>query len=220
MIDKDTPIILSDSDIAALKGKHGVVLFYMNGCNPCNMIKPHWNSAINDLKEEIGEEMILGAVERAAVEGFNKHINVSRHVNGFPTILYLHPSNHSSPEVYNGSRTHGDIKVWIKEKKNRSSGAKKNMEKKRSNKSGYQSGGGGSRGSSKRRRKSIRRTSKKRFSSRMYRRRKGMRKTKTSRMSKRRQSGGGCGCGSGSKMSSSGNIFSFLRSKQPKQQDQ
>ena len=218
MIDKDTPIILSDSDIAALKGKHGVVLFYMNGCNPCNMIKPHWNSAINDLKEEIGEEMILGAVERAAVEGFNKHINVSRHVNGFPTILYLHPSNHSSPEVYNGSRTHGDIKVWIKEKKNRSSGAKKHMEKKRSNVTGHQGGGG--RGSSKRRRKSIRRTSKKRFSSRMYRRRKGMRKTKTSRMSKRRQSGGGCGCGSGSKMSSSGNIFSFLRSKQPKQQDQ
>jgi hypothetical protein len=182
------------------------------------MIKPHWNSAINDLKEEIGEEMILGAVERAAVEGFNKHINVSRHVNGFPTILYLHPSNHSSPEVYNGSRTHGDIKVWIKEKKNRSSGAKKHMEKKRSNVTGHQGGGG--RGSSKRRRKSIRRTSKKRFSSRMYRRRKGMRKTKTSRMSKRRQSGGGCGCGSGSKMSSSGNIFSFLRSKQPKQQDQ
>jgi|694.fasta_scaffold46050_4 hypothetical protein len=218
MIDKDTPIILSDSDIAALKGKHGVVLFYMNGCNPCNMIKPHWNSAINDLKEEIGEEMILGAVERAAVEGFNKHINVSRHVNGFPTILYLHPSNHSSPEVYNGSRTHGDIKVWIKEKKNRSSGAKKHTEKKRSNVTGHQGGGG--RGSSKRRRKSIRRTSKKRFSSRMYRRRKGMRKTKTSRMSKRRQSGGGCGCGSGSKMSSSGNIFSFLRSKQPKQQDQ
>lgn len=218
MIDKDTPIILSDSDIAALKGKHGVVLFYMNGCNPCNMIKPHWNSAINDLKEEIGEEMILGAVEQAAVEGFNKHINVSRHVNGFPTILYLHPSNHSSPEVYNGSRTHGDIKVWIKEKKNRSSGAKKHMEKKRSNVTGHQGGGG--RGSSKRRRKSIRRTSKKRFSSRMYRRRKGMRKTKTSRMSKRRQSGGGCGCGSGSKMSSSGNIFSFLRSKQPKQQDQ
>jgi len=218
MIDKDTPIILSDSDIAALKGKHGVVLFYMNGCNPCNMIKPHWNSAINDLKEEIGEEMILGAVEQAAVEGFNKHINVSRHVNGFPTILYLHPSNHSSPEVYNGSRTHGDIKVWIKEKKNRSSGAKKNMEKKRSNVTGHQGGGG--RGSSKRRRKSIRRTSRKRFSSRMYRRRKGMRKTKTSRMSKRRQSGGGCGCGSGSKMSSSGNIFSFLRNKQPKQQDQ
>jgi hypothetical protein len=218
MIDKDTPIILSDSDIAALKGKHGVVLFYMNGCNPCNMIKPHWNSAINDLKEEIGEEMILGAVERAAVEGFNKHINVSRHVNGFPTILYLHPSNHSSPEVYNGSRTHGDIKVWIKEKKNRSSGAKKHTEKKRSNVTGHQGGGG--RGSSKRRRKSIRRTSKKRFSSRMYRRRKGMRKTKTSRMSKRRQSGGGCGCGSGSSKSgnNSSSIFDFLKQKQQQQE--
>jgi hypothetical protein len=210
----NTPIILSENDIASLKGKHGVVLFYMNGCNPCNMIKPHWNSAINDLKEEIGEEMILGAVEQAAVEGFNKHINVSRHVNGFPTILYLHPSNHSSPEVYNGSRTHGDIKVWIKEKKNRSSGAKKHMEKKRSNVTGHQGGGG--RGSSKRRRKSIRRTSKKRFSSRMYRRRKGMRKTKTARMSKRRQSGGGCGCGSSS---SNGSIFNFLKSK-PKQQQQ
>jgi hypothetical protein len=212
MIDKDKPIILSDSDIAALKGKHGVVLFYMNGCNPCNMIKPHWNSAINDLKEEIGEEMILGAVEQAAVEGFNKHINVSRHVNGFPTILYLHPSNHSSPEVYKGTRTDEDIKVWIKEKKNRSTGAKKyhdkdmHMEKKRSNNSGYQGGGSSRR---KRRRMSKRRASKRRSGLRMYRRGKSMRRT---RRIKRRQNGGGCGCGSG--------LFGSTQKQQQQQQRQ
>lgn len=212
----NTPIILSENDIASLKGKHGVVLFYMNGCNPCNMIKPHWNKAIEELKNDVGEEIILGAIEREKLNSFNNHINVNRHVNGFPTILYLHPSNHNSPEVYKGNREHKDIKEWIIEKKNRSSGAKKHIEKKRSNSRGYQGGGGGSRGSSKRRRKSRRRTSKRRSGSRMYRRRKGMRKTKTARMSKRRQSGGGCGCGSSS---SNGSIFDFLKSK-PKQPQQ
>ena len=208
----NTPIILSENDISSLKGKHGVVLFYMDGCNPCNMIKPHWNKAIEELKNDVGEEIILGAIEREKLNSFNNHINVNRHVNGFPTILYLHPSNHNSPEVYKGNREHKDIKEWIIEKKNRGSGAKKHIEKKRSNSRGYQGGGGGSRGSSKRRRKSTRRTSKRRSGSRMYRRRKGMRKTKTARMSKRRQSGGGCGCGSSS-------IFKFLKSK-PKQQQQ
>ena len=58
------PIILSDGDITELNGKHGVVLFYMDGCNPCNMIKPHWNKAIEELKSEVGEEIILGAIER------------------------------------------------------------------------------------------------------------------------------------------------------------
>jgi thiol-disulfide isomerase/thioredoxin len=212
----NTPIILSENDISSLKGKHGVVLFYMDGCNPCNMIKPHWNKAIEELKNDVGEEIILGAIEREKLNSFNNHINVNRHVNGFPTILYLHPSNHNSPEVYKGNREHKDIKEWIIEKKNRSSGAKKHIEKKRSNSRGYQGGGGGSRGSSKRRRKSRRRTSKRRSGSRMYRRRKGMRKTKTARMSKRRQSGGGCGCGSSS---SNGSIFDFLKSK-PKQPQQ
>lgn len=214
----NTPIILSENDIASLKGKHGVVLFYMNGCNPCNMIKPHWNKAIEELKNDVGEEIILGAIERDKLNSFNNHINVNRHVNGYPTILYLHPSNHNSPEVYKGNREHKDIKEWIIEKKNRSSGAKKHnkhmhIEKKRSNSRGYQGGGGGS----KHQRKSRRRTSKRRSSSRMYRRRKGMRKTKTARMSKRRQSGGGCGCGSSSNSNSS--IFDFLKRK-PKQQQQ
>ena len=208
----NTPIILSENDISSLKGKHGVVLFYMDGCNPCNMIKPHWNKAIEELKNDVGEEIILGAIEREKLNSFNNHINVNRHVNGFPTILYLHPSNHNSPEVYKGNREHKDIKEWIIEKKNRSSGAKKHIEKKRSNSRGYQGGGGGSRGSSKRRRKSTRRTIKRRSGSRMYRRRKGMRKTKTARMSKRRQSGGGCGCGSSG-------IFNLFKSK-PKQPQQ
>ena len=195
----NTPIILSENDISSLKGKHGVVLFYMDGCNPCNMIKPHWNRAIKELKNDVGEDIILGAVETQKLDSFNKHINVRRHVNGFPTILYLHPSNHSSPEVYKGDRNHGDIKAWILEKKNRRSGENKHdnhthahthIEKKESNTRGYQGGGG-----TRRRRRSIKRRTKQRYGSRMriHKRRKTMRR---SRKTIRKQSGGGCGCGS------------------------
>jgi hypothetical protein len=192
----NTPIILSDSDISALKGKHGVVLFYMNGCNPCNMIKPSWNKAIEELNNNNSGEIILGAVERGNLDDFNKYINVNRHVNGFPTILYLHPSNHNSPEIYKGNRKHEDIKGWIMEKKNRSSGVKKHnsytrksIQKKTSNTMGYQGGGG-----TRRNRRSRQRRTKQRYGSRMriHKRRKSMRR---SRKTNRKQSGGGCGCG-------------------------
>jgi thiol-disulfide isomerase/thioredoxin len=216
----NTPIILSDSDIGALKGKHGVVLFYMDGCNPCNMIKPSWNKAIEELNNNSRGEIILGAVEKGKLNEFNNYINVNHHVNGFPTILYLHPSNHNSPEIYKGNRKYEDIKEWIMEKKNRSSGVKKhnsytrkNMQKKTSNTRGYQGGGGGTR----RRRRSRQRRTKQRYGSRMriHKRRKSMRR---SRNTIRKQSGGGCGCGSGS--SSGSSIFDIFKLKQQRQQQE
>jgi hypothetical protein len=215
----NTPIILSDSDIGALKGKHGVVLFYMDGCNPCNMIKPSWNKAIEELNNNSRGEIILGAVEKGKLNEFNNYINVNHHVNGFPTILYLHPSNHNSPEIYKGNRKYEDIKEWIMEKKNRSSGVKKhnsytrkNMQKKTSNTRGYQGGGG-----TRRRRRSRQRRTKQRYGSRMriHKRRKSMRR---SRKTIRKQSGGGCGCGSGS--SSGSSIFDIFKLKQQRQQQE
>ena len=110
------PKILSESEIMELKKKHGIILFYMNGCGHCEIMKPAWNKVITDLKDKHKSEIILGAVESSSMEMFNKH-GIKPSVSGFPTILYFHPSRHNNPEAYKGDRSYEDLKQWILKKK-------------------------------------------------------------------------------------------------------
>ena len=50
-LNSDEPKILTESEIMELKKKHGIVLFYMDGCGHCETMKPAWNKLINELKE-------------------------------------------------------------------------------------------------------------------------------------------------------------------------
>jgi hypothetical protein len=113
---ENEPKILSESDIMELKKKHGIILFYMNGCGHCDVMKPAWNKIINELKDKHKNEIILGAIESSSMHIFNKH-GIKPSVSGFPTILYFHPSKHDSPETYKGDRSYEDLKKWILTKK-------------------------------------------------------------------------------------------------------
>ena len=110
------PKILSESEIMEFKKKHGIVLFYMNGCGHCETMKPAWNKVITELKEKHKNEIILGAVESGSMDMFKKH-GINPSVSGFPTILYFHPKKHNAPEYYNGDRSYEDLKKWILTKK-------------------------------------------------------------------------------------------------------
>ncbi len=110
--------ILSDDEIQMLKHKHGVVLFYMDECGHCVNMKPAWNKVINELKESMKNEIILGAAEKRHIEKFNKY-GINPKVNGFPTILYFNPSKINTPEAYNGDRSYEDFKKWIMNKNNK-----------------------------------------------------------------------------------------------------
>ena len=112
----DEPKILTESEIMELKKKHGVILFYMNGCGHCETMKPAWNKLITDLKDKHKNEIILGAIESGNMEMFKKH-GISPSVSGFPTILYFHPNKLTNPEPYNGDRSYEDLKKWILSKK-------------------------------------------------------------------------------------------------------
>ena len=112
----DEPKILTESEVMELKNKHGVVLFYMNGCGHCVTMKPAWNKLINELKEKHKNEIILGAIESGGMDIFNKH-GLKPSVSGFPTILYFNPKNPDKPESYNGDRSYDDLKKWILKKK-------------------------------------------------------------------------------------------------------
>ncbi len=112
----DEPKILTESEVMELKKKHGVILFYMNGCGHCETMKPAWNKLITELKDKHKNEIILGAVENSNMDMFKKH-GISPSVSGFPTILYFHPNKITNPESYNGDRSYEDLKKWILNKK-------------------------------------------------------------------------------------------------------
>ena len=117
----DEPKILTESEVMELKKKHGVVLFYMNGCGHCVTMKPAWNKLINELKEKHKNEIILGAIDSGGMDIFNKH-GLKPSVSGFPTILYFNPKNPDKPESYSGDRSYEDLKKWILKKKGGSPG--------------------------------------------------------------------------------------------------
>lgn len=113
---ENQPKIITESEIMELKKKHGVVLFYMNGCGHCDIMKPAWNKLIEELKDKHKDEIILGAVERSSMHMFKNH-GINPAVSGFPTILYFQPGKHHMPEHYKGDRSYEDLKKWILVKK-------------------------------------------------------------------------------------------------------
>jgi hypothetical protein len=119
------PKIITDSEIMELKKKHGIVLFYMNGCGHCETMKPSWNKLITELKDKHKNEIILGAIESSSMDMFKNH-GINPAVSGFPTILYFQPGRHNMPEHYKGDRSYEDLKKWILTKKGKD---KKGMNK-------------------------------------------------------------------------------------------
>ena len=119
----DEPKILTESEVMELKKKHGIILFYMNGCGHCETMKPAWNKVITELKDKHKNEIILGAIESSNMDMFKKH-GISPSVSGFPTILYFHPNKLTNPEPYNGDRSYEDLKKWILSKKGKGKGNK------------------------------------------------------------------------------------------------
>jgi thiol-disulfide isomerase/thioredoxin len=117
-LNSDEPKILTESEIMELQNKHGIVLFYMDGCGHCEVMKPHWNKIIDELKEKHKDEIILGAIESSNMDMFKKS-GISPSVSGFPTILYFHPNNITRHDVYNGDRSYEDLKKWILDKKDK-----------------------------------------------------------------------------------------------------
>jgi thioredoxin-related protein len=187
--DKDKVKVLTESEIMELQNKHGIVLFYMDGCGHCENMKPDWNKLIEELKDKHKDEIILGAIESSNMHIFKKS-GISPSVSGFPTILYFHPNNLTRPDAYKGDRSYEDLKKWILDKKSSKgkpvvvlvenykpdvSSMKQGMKgvdsmKSASRKKGSSQTGGGRRSRRNRNRNSMRKKSKRR-QSRRYRRR-------------------------------------------------
>ena len=94
-------------------GNHVFILVYMDGCMPCNLMKPNWHNLRNlmDEKEKGREDVSIVDVEKE----YLPQIESIGEIDGFPTIKYVNSST-EKPESYQGSRETDDLIKWIKSK--------------------------------------------------------------------------------------------------------
>jgi hypothetical protein len=95
------------------QGKQIFVLFYMEGCGPCNMTKPEWKKIENILSSTDTNSNIVVVDIDQEVLGELKYLQ-SKPV-GFPTMRYIANKGKTS-EDYNGERNIDAFMKWIQSK--------------------------------------------------------------------------------------------------------
>jgi len=119
--------INSDSDILQLKNsiynnKDNFILIYMEGCGPCNLVRPEWKKLENVLRKYKTNPKYKNVV----IMDINKDILAKARTNikspiGFPTITFV-SKNGSIQETFEESNTPNKKReidafvAWIKTK--------------------------------------------------------------------------------------------------------
>ena len=104
------------------QGKQIFVLFYMEGCGPCNMTRPEWKKIENILSStDTNNNIVVVDIDQEVSEEL-KYLQ-SKPI-GFPTIRYIANKGKTS-EDYNGERNIDAFMKWIQSKSTfKKSGAK------------------------------------------------------------------------------------------------
>jgi thiol-disulfide isomerase/thioredoxin len=122
------------------QGKHIFVLFYLDGCGPCNATRPEWTKIENALKNkyEQNESLVIADVDQE----FLKEIKyLTSQPKGFPTIRYISNKGKTSedyedcPDVKDKDRKIDSFVEWIESKMSKQKGGKRKRRTKRNRKS-------------------------------------------------------------------------------------
>jgi thiol-disulfide isomerase/thioredoxin len=111
------------------------VLFYMDGCGPCNATRPEWEKIENALsKYKNNDDIVVADIDQKLLE---KIKNLSSQPKGFPTMRYIYDRGKKSEDYEDSSiqkkdRTIDSFVNWIdsKMKKQQDGGRKSNKSKK------------------------------------------------------------------------------------------
>lgn len=101
------------------EGKHVFVLFYMEGCGPCNATRPEWKKLENVLQNKYknNNNLVIADVDQ---EMQTKIKNLPEEPSGFPTMLYIHKNsngeNYEESSVKEKNRTVDSFVEWIESK--------------------------------------------------------------------------------------------------------
>ena len=96
------------------------ILFYMEGCGPCNQTRPEWSKLKNVLSRNIlnREDVIIVSIDK---DLFGKLKNIKREPNSFPNIRFISEAGGIDEEYENSDISSKDRKIdsfveWIKVK--------------------------------------------------------------------------------------------------------
>jgi len=100
------------------KNNKSFVLFYMEGCGPCNATRPEWNKIKNVLNKDFlnRDDIIIASIDHTLSENMK---NVISKPSGFPTMRFITNSgkdveNYEDSEIDNKDRTIDSFVEWIK----------------------------------------------------------------------------------------------------------
>jgi thiol-disulfide isomerase/thioredoxin len=95
------------------EGKQIFVIFYMEGCGPCNMTRPEWKKIENILSStDTNNNIVVVDIDQEVLEEL-KYLQ-SKPI-GFPTMRYIANKGKTS-EDYNGERNIDAFMKWIQSK--------------------------------------------------------------------------------------------------------
>jgi thiol-disulfide isomerase/thioredoxin len=112
------------------QGKHIFVLFYLEGCGPCNATRPEWKKIENALKNKYGknETLVIADVDQELLKEI-KYLTTQP--KGFPTIRYISNKGKTSedyedsPDVKEKDRRIDSFVEWIDSKMINKKGGKR-----------------------------------------------------------------------------------------------
>lgn len=107
-----------------------IVLFYMDGCMHCEMMKPEWLKFEDYMKNNDFDKDNNVIIARVNQKYMNE-IEGDKNILGYPTILYL--ENGKQQDEYSGERTNEGFKQFYNKKihVNRQNGGRRNNRKKK-----------------------------------------------------------------------------------------
>ena len=96
-------------------GKKVFILFYMDGCGPCNETRPEWKKIENVLRNKYDDTVVIADVEQEALSQVKYLIQQPK---GFPTMILI--TNHGKTQqdyedsqVKTTNRTIDSFVEWI-----------------------------------------------------------------------------------------------------------
>ncbi len=132
----------SDLDKYIQEDKNIFVLFYMEGCGPCNATRPEWKKIKdNHDSSSYGDDFVVADVNQECLKDIQ---SISPDVPGFPTMIYITDKgktmeNYEDSGISKKDRSVESFIEWINNKSGNSNKSKSNKNK--SHKSHSQKGG-------------------------------------------------------------------------------
>jgi thiol-disulfide isomerase/thioredoxin len=123
------------------KGHKIFILFYMEGCGPCNQTRPEWSKLKNILSNNFlnKKDIVIVSIDK---DLYNKLVNIKNEPTSFPNIRFITDAGEKQEEYENSDISVKDRKIdsfieWIKLKSgenNITKGESKNIHSKKMNK--------------------------------------------------------------------------------------